>query len=120
MAKHQKSMKVWVLAMAALWIITGLFVPGPAAADDGQEFTCFFVSSSEEDVVCGGCGSDCLADDMCRCFDGAFGSVCQKAGTTTCSGVANNDPATCSGNGICTSQDSCKCLPGFLGNNCQV
>jgi len=38
----------------------------------------------------------------------------------TCFGLPDNDPAVCSGHGVCIADESCQCLLGYSGQQCET
>uniref|UniRef100_A0A1X7T7F8 EGF-like domain-containing protein n=1 Tax=Amphimedon queenslandica TaxID=400682 RepID=A0A1X7T7F8_AMPQE len=56
------------------------------------------------------CGNgNCVADNLCQCFDGWTGDQCDEV---LCSPVC--------GNGYCVPTNSCVCNPGWTGDRCRI
>uniref|UniRef100_A0A1X7SXA1 EGF-like domain-containing protein n=1 Tax=Amphimedon queenslandica TaxID=400682 RepID=A0A1X7SXA1_AMPQE len=56
------------------------------------------------------CGNgNCVADNLCQCFDGWTGDQCDEV---LCSPVC--------GNGYCVPTNSCVCNPGWTGDRCRT
>ncbi|MFC1921128.1 thioredoxin domain-containing protein [Chloroflexota bacterium] len=86
--------------------------------NDIGDITCFGLPA-DSPYVCGSLGT-CVANDICLCYPGYSGSVCQNPYGVMCDGISNSDSSVCGGNGVCTADEHCVCEPGYSGDYCEI
>jgi hypothetical protein len=80
-----------------------------------QNYDCYGIVFDDNNV-CGGNGK-CIASNVCDCYSGRMGSLCQYI---ACNGYNASDSRVCSGHGDCIDANVCNCSSGYFGDTCGV
>jgi hypothetical protein len=103
--------------------------PNNNGTNNGNSTLECFGKKPDDVQVCSSKGQ-CVQPDICMCFPGFTGKVCEISGgqgngtngtgdSFECFGKSRNDPQVCSSKGNCVQKDVCNCFSGFVGKQCE-